>query len=64
MFRTFKKEEDISGQNLVKSSVQRNIRQKLLDEYSEDFASVVDEIIPKKAQLLLHKWYVCTGSRG
>jgi hypothetical protein len=46
----FKKDIPPSGRSKVKSSVQRGLRQKLLDTYP-GFEPYIDEILPKKAQL-------------
>ncbi|KXN71454.1 hypothetical protein CONCODRAFT_78353 [Conidiobolus coronatus NRRL 28638] len=51
MFRKFNLKEDVSGQSQLKSSVQRGLRQKLLDEYPR-LESVIDELWPKKATVL------------
>ncbi|CAG8535036.1 9531_t:CDS:10 [Ambispora leptoticha] len=50
----FNFKEDVSTQSQVKSSVQRNIRSKILDQYKQ-LESVVDEVLPKKTPLVLIK---------
>jgi len=57
MFRKFSKEDNISGQSQVKSSVQRAIRQSILDQYP-DLEEEIEELLPKKAPLLVAK---CTN---
>ena len=51
----FEEKEHVSGTNNVKSSVQRGIRAKLIDEYPhiEDY---LDQILPKKSTLMAIKW--------
>jgi hypothetical protein len=46
----------VSSKSLVKSSVQRGIRVKILEQYPmlEDIA---DELLPKKLPMYLVKWY-------
>jgi PUA domain protein len=56
-FNRFNLKEDVSGQSQLKSSVQRGLRQKLLDEYPR-LESVIDELWPKKATVLQLKWYI------
>ncbi|KAJ3065348.1 hypothetical protein HDU98_011279 [Podochytrium sp. JEL0797] len=53
MFKKFSK-DSISGQSLVKSSQQRNIRAKIQEQYP-GLADVLDELIPKKAQIVVIK---------
>ncbi|CAG8454915.1 2894_t:CDS:2 [Ambispora gerdemannii] len=54
MFKKFNFKEDVSTQSQVKSSVQRNIRTKILEQYKQ-LESVVDEVLPKKTPLVLIK---------
>ncbi|KAI9598782.1 PUA-like domain-containing protein [Syncephalis fuscata] len=54
MFKKFNIKEDVSGSSLVKSSVQRGIRQKVLDQY-EPLQSIADDILPKKSSMYLMK---------
>jgi len=61
MFKKFNAHEDISNLSKVKSSVQRNIRQKLMMQYpllEQNQGQLLDELLPKKAPLLLAK---CSG---
>ncbi|KAJ1936191.1 Malignant T-cell-amplified sequence 1 [Linderina macrospora] len=51
MFKKFNLQETMSGQNSVKSSVVRGIRTKLVDRFPE-LEPYVDEILPKKANLI------------
>lgn len=56
MFRKFTR-EDIHTRSNVKSSIQRNLKAKLIAQYPK-LEEVIDEIIPKKAQIELYK---CEG---
>ncbi|KAJ1951748.1 translation machinery-associated protein 20 [Linderina pennispora] len=51
MFKKFNLQETMSGQNSVKSSVVRGIRTKLVEQFPE-LGPYVDEILPKKANLI------------
>ncbi|KAJ6259028.1 hypothetical protein Dda_5924 [Drechslerella dactyloides] len=53
----FKKPVSSSGKTKIKSSVQRNIRQKICEQYPL-LAPVIEDILPKKAQLDLIKAFV------
>ncbi|GLJ17882.1 hypothetical protein SUGI_0312790 [Cryptomeria japonica] len=53
MFKKFTSEE-ISSHNQVKASVQRKIRQSILDEYP-DLDPVIDDLLPKKSPLIVAK---------
>ncbi|KAF3918418.1 Ligatin [Orbilia brochopaga] len=50
----FKKPVSSSGKTKIKSSVQRNIRQKICEQYPL-LAPVIEDVLPKKAQLDLIK---------
>ncbi|KAJ1990535.1 translation machinery-associated protein 20 [Dimargaris cristalligena] len=54
MFKKVHPKEDIASQSQVKSSVQRNIRTKLLDQMPE-LEKHLDELMPKKAALTVVK---------
>ncbi|RHZ88491.1 hypothetical protein Glove_22g199 [Diversispora epigaea] len=54
MFKKFNLKEDVATQSQVKSSVQRSIRSKILEQYKK-LESVIDEVLPKKAPLVLVK---------
>ncbi|BFZ61838.1 translation machinery-associated protein 20 [Saitoella coloradoensis] len=54
MFRKFDPSTDIAGRTQVKSSVVRNIRTKLVQDYP-GLEPVLDEILPKKGALTLIK---------
>lgn len=56
MFKKFTP-NDISSQSNVKSSIQRSLRAKFLDEYPA-FSAYADEILPRKEQLVQYK---CTN---
>lgn len=53
MFKKFTSEE-VTGQNQVKASVQRKIRQNIADEYP-DLEPLLDEMLPKKSPLIVAK---------
>ncbi|GAQ85203.1 pseudouridine synthase and archaeosine transglycosylase (PUA) domain-containing protein [Klebsormidium nitens] len=53
MFKKFTHEE-VSGQNQVKSSVQRKIRQSIADQYPL-LEPVLDDLLPKKEPLIVAK---------
>ncbi|CAG8519494.1 13863_t:CDS:2 [Acaulospora morrowiae] len=54
MFKKFNIKESVTSQSQVKSSVQRNIRAKILEQY-KNLESVIDEVLPKKSALFLVK---------
>ena len=54
----FNIKEDVTGHTQVKSSVQRAIRAKILEQYKEGIEGIIDDVMPKKAPLILMKWYV------
>ncbi|KAI9230772.1 MAG: PUA-like domain-containing protein [Piptocephalis tieghemiana] len=54
MFKKFNPKDDISGQSLTKSSVQRAIRAKILEQYPT-LEPVMEDILPKKAPLVVVK---------
>ncbi|KAG9295715.1 hypothetical protein G9A89_001732 [Geosiphon pyriformis] len=54
MFKKFNYKEDVANQSQVKSSVQRNIRTKVLEQYKQ-LEPVIDEVLPKKTPLVLVK---------
>jgi PUA domain protein len=47
MFKKFDEQEDVTGTQQLKSSVQKSIRQKLVENYPNLIAHV-NEILPKK----------------
>ncbi|AQZ13806.1 TMA20 (YER007C-A) [Zygosaccharomyces parabailii] len=53
MFRKFTK-EDVHSRSNVKSSVQRSLKSKLVNQYPK-LEEVIDELIPKKSQVELIK---------
>eukprot|EP00388_Colpodella_angusta_P019657 GDKJ01049170.1.p1 GENE.GDKJ01049170.1~~GDKJ01049170.1.p1 ORF type:complete len:183 (+),score=46.10 GDKJ01049170.1:25-573(+) len=53
MFRKFGP-GNVSSSNIMKSSAQRNVRQQIIEDYPR-ISEVIDEILPKKAQLYLAK---------
>ncbi len=56
MFKKLDPSEDIHGRQQIKSSVQRSIRAKLVAQFPK-LESIIDEVLPKKTQLTLIKWY-------
>ncbi|RKP06091.1 PUA-like domain-containing protein, partial [Thamnocephalis sphaerospora] len=50
----FNQKEDISSSSLVKSSVQRGIRQKVSDQFVP-LQPALDDVLPKKSSMYLHK---------
>ncbi|KAF9540445.1 hypothetical protein EC957_004285 [Mortierella hygrophila] len=51
----FNIKEDVTGHTQVKSSVQRAIRAKILEQYKEGIEGIIDDVMPKKAPLILMK---------
>lgn len=47
--------ESISSKSQVKSSVARNIRKTIIDQYPE-FEKYADELFPKKENVVVAKW--------
>jgi PUA domain protein len=56
MFKKFNASEDVAGRQNVKSSVQRGIKAKITETFPK-LEPYLKEIIPKKSQLSLVKWY-------
>ncbi|KAK9469116.1 PUA-like domain-containing protein [Lipomyces arxii] len=54
MFKKFSAKEDIHSRANVKSSVQRSIKSKLVEQFPK-LEDVIDEIIPKKGQVVVVK---------
>ncbi|RDD41711.1 Malignant T-cell-amplified sequence 1 [Trichoplax sp. H2] len=54
MFKKFDSKQDIVSSSQVKSSVQRGIRAKVLQQFP-DLQDYIDDILPKKAALILVK---------
>ncbi|KAJ3042629.1 hypothetical protein HDV00_006908 [Rhizophlyctis rosea] len=54
MFKKFNTKEDVSGQSKTKSSVQRAIRSKILEQYPA-LNPYIEELMPKKEPLILVK---------
>ena len=75
MFKKFSKAEDVAASTKVKSSVQRGIRNKLVEqmpllgqagaeaEGETEPASLLETIWPKKEDLTLVKWSVKPAAR-
>eukprot|EP00171_Calliarthron_tuberculosum_P008607 IDg8607t1 len=57
MFKRFSKEESISGQSAMKSSQQRQVRQKLVQQMPT-FEKYIDDVLPKKEKGLMVR---CAG---
>ncbi|KAL1934280.1 hypothetical protein VTP01DRAFT_6462 [Rhizomucor pusillus] len=51
MFKKFSFQENIAGQTQLKTSVQRTIRQKLIDQFPV-LEPVMDELLPKKTPII------------
>ena len=51
MFKKFSYSENVNGHSQVKSSVQRAIRAKILEQYPK-LTPVIDEVMPKKTPLI------------
>jgi PUA domain protein len=60
MFKKFNASEDVAGRQNVKSSVQRAVRAKIVETFPK-LEPYMEEIIPKKSQLTLVKWYFPEG---
>lgn len=60
MFKKFNASEDVAGRQNVKSSVQRAVRAKIIETFPK-LEPYMEEIIPKKSQLTLVKWYFSEG---
>ncbi|KAI9141678.1 malignant T cell-amplified sequence 1-like protein [Paraphysoderma sedebokerense] len=54
MFKKFNQREDVSSQSQLKSSVQRNIRTKLIEQFPK-LEPFLDELMPKKVQIVIVK---------
>jgi malignant T-cell-amplified sequence len=54
MFSKFDYKQDVIGQNPIKSSVQRSIRKKILEQYPQ-LESYLEQIFPKKKDLVVTK---------
>lgn len=55
MFKRFTVEEHVSTSSKIKSSQQRSIRAKILDEYPQ-IEPYLELIMPKKAPMVVAKW--------
>lgn len=56
LFRKFSKEESVSSQSQIKSSMQRGIRAKICDSYPYlEESGAIDVILPKKEQMQVAK---------
>ncbi|KAF9585714.1 Malignant T-cell-amplified sequence 1 [Lunasporangiospora selenospora] len=55
MFKKFSIKDDVTGHTQVKSSVQRSIRAKILDQYKAGIEGIIDDVMPKKVPLFLMK---------
>ncbi|KAG0309454.1 hypothetical protein BGZ98_002339 [Dissophora globulifera] len=51
----FNIKEDVTNHTQVKSSVQRTIRAKILEQYKTGIEGIIDDVMPKKAPLILMK---------
>lgn len=57
MFKKFTIEENVSTHSKVKSSQQRTIRAKILEQYP-CIEPYLESLLPKKTPLEVAKWYV------
>lgn len=57
MFKKFTVEENVSTSSKVKSSQQRTIRSKILEQYP-DIEPYLEALLPKKAPMVVAKWCV------
>lgn len=57
MFKRFSVEEHVSTSSKVKSSQQRSIRSKVVEQYA-DLEPYAEMLMPKKAPMVVAKWYV------
>lgn len=57
MFKKFTVEENVSTSSKVKSSQQRMIRSKILEQYP-DIEPYLEGLLPKKAPMVVAKWCV------
>lgn len=57
MFKKFDEKESVSGVTQLKSSVQKNIRHKIVDEFPH-IENYIEEILPKKDAFRIVKWLV------
>lgn len=55
MFKKFTVEENVSTSSKIKSSQQRTIRAKILEQYP-NVEPYMEEILPKKAPMVVAKW--------
>ena len=57
----FDEKENVSGVNNVKSSVQKSVRHKLLEQMPH-IETFLDDILPKKEALRIAKWCVTVAA--
>lgn len=55
MFKKFDEKESVSGVTQLKSSVQKNIRHKIVEEFPH-IENYIEEILPKKDAFRIVKW--------
>lgn len=55
MFKKFDEKESVSGVTQLKSSVQKNIRNKIVEGFPH-IESYIEEILPKKDAFRIVKW--------
>lgn len=55
MFKKFDEKESVSGTTQLKSSVQKNIRAKLVEAYPH-IENFIEQILPKKDAFRIVKW--------
>lgn len=52
----FSVEESVKSKSQIKSSLQRNIRNRILEQYPS-LTPLIDELLPKKTPMIVAKWY-------
>lgn len=55
MFKKFDEKESVSGVTQLKSSVQKNIRNKIVENFPH-IENYIEEILPKKDAFRIVKW--------
>lgn len=50
--------EDIGSSNILKSSAQRAMKKSLMDQFASVSEEMIEEMLPKKANIVATKWYL------
>ncbi len=48
--------EDVGSSNILKSSAQRAMKKTIIDQYPAVTEEMIDEIFPKKSNIIATKW--------